>query len=305
MTLTGTLRSMVDSGRIPHAIMLHEDDGGGALGVALDFLSCLYRDESRISRLIHPDVHFVYPVVAGKLSEAYLGQWRSLVTSNPGFTEADTFSAFGVEGKLTHIGVEEAKSILQTLNLSALEGGYRAVVIYLPEKMNAAAANKLLKIVEEPPLLTQFVLITHDPDKVLVTIRSRCQQFRVAPSDTKSQGPVFEEFYDLLDALKEDNLTAALEVGDSLAALPSRENAKSFCKFASARIRSIFLLQQGLDSLAQGDDRDAQYSALCPKTFPRAAAADLDRALMLIDRNVNARIIFTDLVDRLYIHFHK
>jgi len=305
MTLQETLRNMVDAGRVPHAIMLHEDDGGGGLGVALDFLAYLYKDENKVSKLIHPDIHFIYPIVSGKLSESYLGEWRSLVTSNPRFTENDVNTAFGVEGKLTQIGVPEAKSLLDMLNLSALEGGYRTAVIYLPEKMNAAASNKLLKEIEEPAPLTQFVLITHDPDKVLTTIRSRCQQFRVMPLREKVRGPVFGQFSDLMSALERNDLIAALEVGDSLAALPSRENAKAFCKFASDTLRNIFMIQQGMTSLADGGEDAAGWAGTMPKTFPRAAAADLDRACSLIDRNVNSKILFTDLVDRLYLHFQK
>lgn len=296
---------MVDTGKVPHAIMLHEDDGGGGLGVALDFLSYLYKDANKVGKLIHPDVHFIYPIISGKYSVSYIAEWRALVTSNPRFTENDFNAALGVEGKSTGIAVSEAKELLDTLNLSALEGGYRTAVIYLPEKMNAAAANKLLKVIEEPPVLTQFVLVTHAPEKVLATIRSRCQQFRVLPPREKVSGPVFEQFSELLTAIVRRDLSAALEVVDSLAALPSRENTKAFCKFAADTLRDVFLVQQGMQSLANDGADVARWAEVLPKTFPRAAVADLDRARMLIDRNVNAKILFTDLVDRMFVHFQK
>lgn len=305
MTLQETLRNMVDAGRVPHAIMLHEDDGGGGLAVALDFLSCLYGEGNKVNKIIHPDIHYIFPIISGKLSESYMGEWRALVTGNPHFTESDVNAALAVEGKLTQIGVGEARALIDVLNLNALEGGYRTAVIYLPEKMNAAAANKLLKVMEEPPALTQFVLITHDPDKVIATIRSRCQQFRIPPLREKVKGLEFGQFAELMSALERKDLVAALEVGDSLAALPSRENAKAFCRFASEKLRDIFMVQQGVPVRADSGGDAAQWAAAAPKTFPRAAAADIDRACSLIDRNVNSKILFTDLVDRMYLHYYK
>lgn len=177
------LKGMVDSGKVPHAIMFHEDDGGGAIGVALAFLQYLYcKDRSsgdacgtcpacnKIQKLIHPDVHFIFPVNTGRCSD-YVDKWRSLVKANPFFTENDLSEALEIEGKSAMIKVDEAKGLLETLSFSALEKGYRSVVIYLPEKMNKDAANRLLKLIEEPPKLTEFILITHNPEQVLVTDR--------------------------------------------------------------------------------------------------------------------------------------
>lgn len=302
MTLQDTLRGMVDSGRVPHAIMLHEDDGGAALDVALDFLRYLYGDDGKVTRLLHPDVHFIFPVISGNLSVSFLKEWRELVTGNSHFTENDLNEAMGVEGKSTVIAVPEAKALLEKMSLSALEGGYRSAVIYLPEKMNQEAANRLLKLIEEPPAMTQFVLITHAPEKVLRTISSRCQQIRVMPGALKAQEPEFEEFPQLMQALSSRDLTAALSVGESLSSLPSRESAKAFCKFAGERLRSIFLVQQGMGSLAGDDGQTAVWARTFRPSFPSAAMSDFNRAAMLIDRNVNMKILFADLVDRLYLH---
>lgn len=309
------LAGMVDADRVPHAILFHEDDGGGAFPLALAFLQylfCAHRDGdscgscpvcNKIGKLIHPDIHFIFPTAAGSISLEYMDKFRPLALERPCFTAAELLEAMGIEGKNSMIAVSEAKHLLDALSLSALEGGYRAVVIYLPEKMNQEAANRLLKMIEEPPQQTQFVLITHAPEKVLVTISSRCQRIRVAPS-----GPAavvaFEEpelLHDLMDALLAKDLLSALGVADRLSALTSRESAKSFCKFAADAMRQLFLRQQGVTSLAvDGEEYDA-WAAKCRKTFPRQALDALGRAQSLIDRNVNMKILFTDLVDRLYL----
>jgi len=315
------LAGMVDSGRIPHAIMFHEDDGGGAVGIALAFLQSLYcrsRHDgdscgecpscNKISKLIHPDVHFIFPTTSPNTSLGCISAWRELVRSNPHFTETELSEALGMEGKSSIIAVAESKALLDTLSLSALEGGYRSVLIYLPEKMNQEAANRLLKMIEEPPALTQFLLITHHPEKVLTTISSRCQRIRVV-SDTpvravsgESAGIYSDLFCRLMTALTAGDLFSALGVGDEIAALPSRESAKAFCKFAADRMRGIFIIQQKLDALKTDDDPQLSvWAAKCRKVFPRLACGHLDHAVSLIDRNVNLKIIFTEMVDRMFL----
>ena len=206
-----TLVSMVDSGRIPHAVMFHEEDGGEAFPLCLALLSYLYcrrRAHSdscsqcpscnRIDKLIHPDVHFIFPTASSALTGQYMAQLRGLVSEKLPFTEDDVCSAFGIERKRQIIAVGEARHLLDSLSVTALEGGYRSVVIYLPEKMNAEAANRLLKIVEEPPQLTLFLMITHHPEQVLQTISSRCLHIQVERAGTVSEklpsGPVIVPF---------------------------------------------------------------------------------------------------------------
>ncbi len=300
------LASVAASGKVPHAILLHEDDGGGAVGIAVEFLTRLYGDNPRVAKLIHSDVHFIFPLVLSgdALSDQYAKEWRALVQENPSFTEADLYEALGFEGKNTVISVREANALIQTLGRYSLEGGYTAVVVYLPEKMNPAAANKLLKILEEPPAQTVFVMITHAPEKLLPTILSRCQLYRV-PASTRAADAVLR--YDdggllasLLEALAAKDLAAVLESGEALAALPSRDSARAFCRYASEVMRRIFLAQQGLDSLAGDDASVRSWAGRFSKTFPRKAFEAFDKASALIGRNVNQKILFTDLVGRLW-----
>lgn len=314
-------RTMVDSGRIPHAILLHEDDGGGAMPLVLAFLQYLYCEHrsggdaccscpscNRVSKLIHPDIHFIFPSSAGTSFADWAPKWRPLLASNPSFTENELAEALGIEGKSLVIAVSEAKALLETLSLGAVEGGYRSVVIYLPEKMNAETANKLLKMIEEPPAQTLLLFISHSPESVLQTIQSRCQRIRILPEENSSRtvsGESVQEydrlFCSLLDAVVSRNLLSCIEAGEEMAELPSRESMKAFCKFASSSLRGIFLAQQGLDKL-QGTECGgaAGRASSLKKTFPRLALAEIDRASMLIGRNVNSKIVFVELSVKLF-----
>ena len=298
------LCAMVDSGKIPHAMMLHEDDGGGAFSIALAFLDLLYDGNPRISKLIHPDLHFVFPAAAGSISLQYMEKFRPLALETPDFTEAQLNEALGIEGKNSIIAVGEAKHILDALSLSAFEAGYRSVIVYLPEKMNQEAANRLLKMVEEPPEKTIFIFITHAPEKVLQTIASRCQRIRVVPQGRSGvSGASTAEsalFTDLMNAMESGDLLEAIETGEGIAALPSRENIKAFCKFATGQLRQIFLLQQGMTSLSDASPDIVRWAGKCRKSFPRQAMGAFDKALRLTERNVNAKIIFTELSGSLY-----
>ena len=310
------LIGMVDAGRIPHAILFHEDDGGGAFPMALAFLQYLFcRERSggdscgrcpscgKVGRLIHPDVHFVFPTGAGMLSEQYLEPLRRLVADRPAFREAELAEALGIVGKSPMIAVMESRRLLEKLSLSALEGGWRAVVIYLPERMNVEAANRLLKIIEEPPAQTQFLLIAHQLERVLPTIASRCQRIRVrsvgaAAGPESADADVLDE---LMAALLGKDLMGALEVADRLAGSATRESAKAFCSFTADRLRQVFLAQQGVEGVGEISPQARGWAARCRKTFPRQALEVLDRTQTLIGRNVNLKILFTDMTDRLFL----
>ena len=317
--VSAALRQMAESGRIPHAMLFHENDGGGAFPLVLDFLNRVYGHNPRVAKLIHPDIHFVFPVAGPDkpVSDQFMDKWRALLLENPFFFEHELYAAIGIEGKQSNISVHEARAILDKLSLSAVEGGYRTVVVYLPEKLNIQAANTLLKMVEEPPGKTLFLLLTHQPEKVMPTIFSRCLFMSVRPLSREDMRTVHTQqdedmtalsdlFHDLLNALVARDLLGALETGEAVVALDSREKQKRFCRVAGESLRSIFLLQQGLSGLADiPSDEMAFYAEMAGrvrKTFPRQGMAALDRALLLLERNVNQKILFTDLVDRLYMN---
>ena len=334
------LVSMADSGRVAHAMLMYENEGCGALALALayvQYLNCSNPHDGdscgecpscrQMAKLIHPDVHFVFPVNKGPktaddkpTSESYLTYWRELAIADPYFKEADLQKAIGIESRNGLIAVAEAKNIITKLSLASVSDGYKAVVFYLPEKMNQETANRLLKMVEEPPVKTLFIFITHAPEKVLQTIFSRCQSIRVMPltkdeaaqvkasrpEDDREEYNIFMDmFSDLMNAILSKDLLGALECGEAIAALESREKQKAFCNFAGDCIRKIFMIQQNLPQLAEIEPHEEDFynmvSSRCNRGFCSKTMTNIEKVVSMIDRNVNSKILFCDLVNRMYI----
>lgn len=335
------LVSMADSGRVAHSMLLYENEGCGALALALayvQYLNCASpRDGDscgecpscrQMAKLIHPDVHFVFPVNKGPkttddkpTSESYIRYWRELAVANPYFTESDLQRAIGIESRNGLIAVAEAKSIIGKLSLTAVADGYKAVIFYLPEKMNQETANRLLKMVEEPPAKTLFLFITHAPEKVLQTIFSRCQSVRVMPLtkdeaarvkaldpfDDREEYDLFMDlFSDLMNALLERDLMAALECGEVMAALESREKQKGFCTFAAECLRKIFLIQQKMPQIAGIPEEEQEFytsvAGRVGRSFCTRSVVNIDKVVTMIDRNVSSKILFCDLVNRMFLN---
>lgn len=325
------LRAMVDSGRVPHAMLFYENPASGGMALAnafVQYLGCEHRHDGdscgscpsciQTAKLIHPDVHYVFPVNKGDViksdkpvSSDGMGAFRELFASNPYFTEQQLYETLGIESKAGNISVAEAKEIVSSLALTSLTGGYKAIIMFLPERMNPAAANKLLKMIEEPPAKTVFLLVTQDPRSVLTTVTSRCQGLRVLPFD-RSQlvcGGATEDveavWEGLLNALMSHSLSGALKSVDALDALKSREKQKAFCTFASEQLRKIFLTSRKLEDLAyfrSDQERSTAQAAVkvLPANYYSRSIAALDNAAMLIGRNVASKMVFTELVNRLY-----
>ena len=335
------LVSMADSGRVAHAMLMYENEGCGALALALayiQYLNCKNRQGGdscgecpscrQMAKLIHPDVHYIFPVNKGPktsdekpTSESYLTYWRELAVANPYFVEADLQRTIGIESKNGLIAVAEAKNIINKLSLTAVADGYKAVVFYLPEKMNQETANRLLKLVEEPPQNTLFIFITHAPEKVLQTIFSRCQSIRVLPlskpemeqvrelnpfDDSEEYNSFMDLFSDLMNALVAKDLLSALECGETIAALESREKQKAFCTFAAECIRKIFFFQQNLPQITGVSEQEEGFymnmAGRCGRKFCSKSVADIEKVVAMIDRNVSSKILFTDIVNRMFLN---
>lgn len=200
--IVDNLRKMVDSGRIPHAVLFTERPGCGALTLALaaiQYLFCTDRKEgdscgrchpcNKVEKLIHPDLHFTFPtntsVLTGKDKKSEIDDfyplWRQAVLSDPYFSEQQLYKTLGIENKFGIISVSEASSIIRKLSLSSYEGGPKVMLIMFPERMNTEAANKLLKSLEEPQPDTYYFMISHNPGKILATILSRCRIIETGP----------------------------------------------------------------------------------------------------------------------------
>ena len=183
------LKVSAENGRIPHAQLFVGKEGSGTLPMAIayaQFLLCNFSDNAEVcglkcEKLQHPDLHFAFPVTTNEkvkkhpVSNLFLEEWRTFVASQPYGSLFNWLQHIGVEKKQGIIGVDEAEEIVKKLTLKSYEGGFKVMIIWMAEKMNIAAANKLLKLIEEPPKKTIFLLITENEEQLINTIKSRCQ----------------------------------------------------------------------------------------------------------------------------------
>lgn len=185
--LISHLKTSTDNGRISHAQLFVGPEGSGTLAIAVAYARYLLcgTDNAachlKFDHLSHPDLHFAFPVATNDkvkrhaVSDLFLEDWRTFLKEQPYGNLFDWYKLLGVENKQGQIGVDEAQDIVKKLSLKSYEGGYKIMLIWMAEKMNNAAANKLLKLIEEPPEKTVFILIAEQEDQIINTIRSRCQ----------------------------------------------------------------------------------------------------------------------------------
>ncbi|RLD28189.1 MAG: DNA polymerase III subunit delta' [Bacteroidetes bacterium] len=198
--LKNHLTQSVDKGRIPHAQLFVGPEGSGTLPMAIayaQYVLCSNTHRENVNgnnacnlkfkSLSHPDLHFAFPVTttdkikSKPVSNFFLEEWRSLLNQQPYCNLFDWYKQLGVDNKQGQIGVDEAQEIVKSLALKSYEGGYKIMLIWMVEKMNLACANKLLKLIEEPPSKTVFILIAEDEEQIISTIRSRCQTLHFSP----------------------------------------------------------------------------------------------------------------------------
>jgi DNA polymerase III subunit delta' len=190
--------------RVSHAQLFSGPEGSGKLALAIayaQFVACTNRQSNdscgecpsckKYRKLIHPDLHFVFPVIKTPkfkepVSDNFLDDWRMMVGKNPYFSIDQWFEQIGVENSQGLIYAHQSEEIIRKLNLKSYESEYKVMIIWLPEKMHVACANKLLKMIEEPPVKTLFILITENEEDIISTIRSRCQLITIPPIDPQS-----------------------------------------------------------------------------------------------------------------------
>ncbi len=188
------LTTSVDRGRIAHAQLFTGASGSGTLPMAIayaQYILCQNHDGEntggehscniKFDHISHPDLHFAFPVATNDrvkkhpVSNNFINEWRSFLQNTPYGSLFDWYLSIGIEKKQGQIGVDEALEVVKKLSLKSYEGGYKVMLIWMADKMNTAASNKLLKLIEEPPEKTVFILIAEDEEQVIQTIRSRCQ----------------------------------------------------------------------------------------------------------------------------------
>lgn len=185
----------VQEGRIPHAQLLSGSAGIGKLPLALayaQYVACPHRTPTdacgvcptclQYSKLQHPDLHFVFPIVKTDSSEVcddYIAAFREMVIANPYCDADDWIQKMGEEKKQSLIYEKESSEIQRKLSLKAFGDGYKVMIVWQPEKMHIACANKLLKLLEEPPQMTLFLFVSEHPEQLLPTIISRLRPLPV------------------------------------------------------------------------------------------------------------------------------
>lgn len=283
-------------GKIAHARLFCGNEGVGKLPLAIayaQYLSCEHPTDNdscgvcpncvKYNKLIHPDLHFVFPVIKKKnkdtISDDYLQEWREILNSSPYFNLNMWLKEMGAENQQAQIYVKESDEIIRKLNLKSSQGGYKAMIIWLPEKMNVECSNKLLKLLEEPPTQTIFILISEEPDMLLPTIQSRVQRFNIhaidkekiaetlclnyglEPNDAKNiahrcQGNFlkaletihlnednqfyFEEFVSLMRLAYQRKIREIKQWSDNIAAI-GRERQKNFLAYIQRMLRESFI----------------------------------------------------------------
>ena len=197
------LMQMVREDRLPHAMMLCGPVGSGKLALAIAFgcylLSrseeCGVRSEESpmLQKLEHPDLHFTYPTIKlpsmsadhKPVSDDFAKEWHELVMQSPYFTMEEWMAAMGGENQQAIITAGESDELVRKLSLKSSQGGYKVSIVWLPERMNIECANKLLKLIEEPPQQTVFIMVCEEPEKLLETIRSRVQRIDIRKTDNE------------------------------------------------------------------------------------------------------------------------
>ena len=190
------LMQMVSEDRLPHAMMLCGPVGSGKLALAIAF-GCQLLDDGKpsskamLDKLEHPDLHFTYPTIKlpsmksdyKPVSDDFAKEWHELVMQSPYFTMEEWMEAMGGENQQAIITAGESDDLVRKLSLKSSQGGYKVSIIWLPERMNIECANKLLKLIEEPPQQTVFIMVSEEPEKLLETIRSRVQRIDIRKTD--------------------------------------------------------------------------------------------------------------------------
>ena len=291
-------------GKVPHALMLCGAEGCGAMPIAVAYAQMLLGGNVMAEKLQHPDLHFVFPIYkknSGKDSycDDFIREWRELLLNHPYFGMSEWMNLSGAENQQLIIYANESEAIMRKLSLKSSQGGYKVMVIWLPEKLHLTCANKILKLFEEPPAQTVFLLVSEQPDQVLQTIRSRTQMvtvprlseqeveqalvekyavqaadakriarscagnlaqaFRIITNDADSEY-FFEVFVDLMRLAYVRKVKEMKQWSDKVAGM-GRERVKAFLEYCQRMIRESFVYNFGRQSdLNYMSEQEAQFA---------------------------------------------
>jgi len=372
------LAEMVEQNRLSHALLFLGKEGSGALPLAMAFAqyvvslpqpspvvedlfggmtaleptpAYIHPNDiasqpafQRAGQLIHPDLHFSYPVITKKngdksISADFIAQWREFIQSYPYGNVYDWLQFIGAENKQGNITAEECNDIIRQLSLKSFESEYKVLLLWMPEYLGKEG-NKLLKLIEEPPPNTLFILVAENDEQILPTILSRCQLVKIpqlenreveqalteranVPPDTARQiagicEGNYREALQLLQHADEDWqsllrewLNASLK-GGPIAQVKfveetsklGREKQKQFLRYFNHLLeQSIRIKVLGVDQVMLGDnekDFAQRLNKIASVSQQQAIIEELDRAAYYVERNANAKMLFQALTIKLY-----
>jgi DNA polymerase-3 subunit delta' len=349
-----TLTQAVQNQHIAHALLFVGREGCANLPLALAFAQYLHCENRstkdacgrcascrKYEKLIHPDLHFVFPVaitkkVASKpLSQDYLPEWRKTILKNPYFGLTDWLNFIEAENKQGNISVEESRQIIQTLALKTYEGEFKILLMWLPEMMNIQSANALLKILEEPPPKTIFLLVSNDSKSLLTTIISRVQMVQIPSFSDADIQTYLAHYQDLspekahdLAYLADGNLSEAIRLShdtvndnhilfrdwmrscykkdvadlvnktDEFAGL-SKESQKNLLIYGLGVCRESLIMLANNEKLLRLSGAKLDFIRGFAKTMSfeklEFVYQQLNEAIYHLERNANAKILFLDM----------
>ncbi|WP_114778361.1 DNA polymerase III subunit [Botryobacter ruber] len=348
------LVSSVQQNHVAHAQLFLGQEGSANLALALayaTYINCENKlpDDScgtcgsctKMNKLVHPDFNFVMPVtstknVTGKdvLSQKFLAEWREFVLASPYQGLNEWMQFIGAENKQGNISREESRQLVRLVSLKAFEGDYKIVLIWLPELMHTTAANALLKLLEEPPAKTLFLLVSQSAEKLLATITSRTQIVQVRNFTDDEVKAWLQENYQTNEQaayqvaqLAEGSLNAAtklvtevssdyfvffqdwmrhcysykfaevVDMSEEFQKL-GRENQKNFLLYALNLFRKVTLY--GVDAslvpfMPPAEQNFIQnFSKVITQQNAGQLAEELNEAHYHIERNANPKMVFVD-----------
>ena len=352
--LKASLIQSVNDGRVSHAQLFLGSEGSGNLALALAYVQYIYcenkgKEDScgecpscrKIQHLSHPDLHFSFPVIKvgkeGETADEFIAEFRKAIIDNPYINLLNWYEYLGNQNKQGIISVKESNHIIKKLSLKSFEGGFKCYLIWMPENLNSAAANKLLKTIEEPPEKTIIILVANDSEQIIPTILSRTQLVKLARlSNSEIADGLVEAFEtekqlaENLAAMSEGNYfqarNLALNAGENNEnfvffrdwmrlcfkkdikgvsswvddmAKKGRAQQKDFLKFALHLIRQCALSNYNVEGLItiKGDERVfmQNFAPYINHLNLEDYIALFSEAQAHIDRNANAKILFTDV----------
>ena len=319
-----TLKESVKKGRVANTYLLVGKADSDVLGVGFNLIKDIIKSPfaemeiheqqaslEKLKTLTNPDVHYFYPVnttaeVKTKASSKdFINNWRELVSNGTKITLVDWYNKIGLGNKQASINKDEAEEISRIASLKSYEGGVKIFLIWMAEKMNLSASNKLLKLFEEPPKNTVFILICENEGKLLSTITSRCQKVYINSQMTENQG--FSSDYEILFL---DWVRAAFKVKGNKSAIndlilfsekiskKTREEQKDFLAYCSTVFRDSFLYGYKVVNNSERYLNGLILEKFAPFVHEENIEEfyyEIQKGFTDIERNGNPKIIFLDI----------